>query len=136
MTLLLLGIFIGALMDRLMIWSKRAWDSKQLALALREEISPIGFDTGSGRFGAFFTIVYDAHVPLTLPPNLAERVMRFYQGMKYVRDDLGGQNTNLVPRLKTAHEELLKRLDRHAKRSEISIIWNWRRKSPDKSPDS
>ncbi len=118
------GWFLGLVTMWLYSNVTRITKTTDLAFGLFEEISAAGIDVARGTLSAAQTSFFEgqqAEIVGVLPRTLAAEVMRYYQSLIFMRDELP-QNRNYAQDLATRRKALLPRLERHAKRSKIDLF--------------
>ncbi len=120
----LFGWFLGLVTMWLYSNATRITKTTDLAFGLFEEISAAGIDVARGTLSAAQTSFFEgqqAEIAGFLPRTLAAEVIRYYQCLIFMRDELL-QNPKYAQDLANRRTFLLPRLDRHAKRGKIDLF--------------
>ena len=98
----MMDVFFGWILGLVTMWlvpnTTRVAKTKDLAFNLFEEMSAAGIDVAQGRLSAAQTSFFDgqrAEIAGALPRSLAGEVIRYYQSLIFLRDDVH-QNRNLA----------------------------------------
>ncbi len=103
---------------------KRTVSGRALAVNLGEEMSALGIDTAQGTVAAAQTTVFEnqrALIVEALPKTLYSDVIRYYQTLIHLRDDLG-QSRNLAQDLSRRKAGILPRVKKQAERSLFDLF--------------
>ncbi len=124
----MMDVFFGWFLGLVTMWlysnATRITKTTDLAFGLFEEMSATGINVAQGTLSAAQTSFFEgqqAEIAGFLPRTLAAEVIRYYQCLIFMRDELP-QNRNYAQDLATRRKALLPRLERHAKRDKLDLF--------------